>query len=396
MSDRTLRGKVAVVGVGETTYYRHGKSPDPEFLMCLKAILAACEDAGIDPRDIQGFASFSDDRNDPMSLATALGIHELRFTNMQWGGGGAGVAGALANAAAAINGGLADCIVVHRALAQGQFGRFGQGVQVPAVPGEYALSLPYGQMAPAQFFAPKVMRFMHDYNVAQSALRSIAMAAYHHAQSNPRAVMYGRPLTEEKYNESRWIAEPFHLYDCCQENDGAAAMILVSAERARDLKQKPAFVLGAAIGSSYRVPNSPTANFAAPDYASSHFKQPAKRMFEMAGMGPQDVDVVQCYENFTGGVLMSLAEHGFFKPEEATEFLTLENMLAPSGKMPLNTSGGNLAECYMHGLGLQIEAVRQIRGQSTSQVPDVNVSLGVGGPMSPPVSTILYGSEATL
>lgn len=396
MSDRSLRGKVAVAGVGETTYYRHGKSPDPEFVLCLKAILAACEDAGIDPRDIDGFASFSDDRNDPMSLATALGIHELRFANMQWGGGGAGVAGALANAAAAINGGLADCVVVHRALAQGQFGRFGQGAQVPAVPGEYALSLPYGQLAPAQFFAPKVMRFMHDHKVDQSALRAITMAAYHHAQSNPRAVMYGKPLTEEKYDESRWIAEPFHLYDCCQENDGAAAMILVSPERARDLKQTPAFVLGAAIGSSYRVPNSPTANFAAPDYASSHFKQPAKRMFAMAKMGPEDVDVVQCYENFTGGVLMSLVEHGFFKPEEATEFLTLENLLAPTGKMPLNTSGGNLAECYMHGLGLQIEAVRQIRGQSTSQVPDVNVSLGVGGPMSPPVSTILYGSEATL
>ncbi|ABS62648.1 conserved hypothetical protein [Parvibaculum lavamentivorans DS-1] len=396
MSDRSLRGKVVVAGVGETAYYRHGQSPEPEFVMCLKAILAACADAGIDPRDIDGFASFSDDRNDPMALATALGIHELRFSNMQWGGGGAGVAGALANASAAIVGGLADCVIVHRALAQGQFGRFGQAPQIAAVPAEYALALPYGQMAPAQFFAPKVMRFMHEHNVEQEALRAIAMASYHHAQANPRAVMYGRPLTEEKYDASRWIAEPFHLYDCCMENDGAAAIILVSAERARDLKQTPAFVLGAAIGSSYRVPSSPTSTFAAPDCASSHFKQAARRLYAMARVGPQDVDVVQCYENFTGGVLMSLVEHGFFEAEQATDFLKLENLTAPAGKLPLNTSGGNLAECYMHGLGLQIEAVRQIRGQSTSQVPDVNVSLAVGGPMSPPVSTILYGSEATL
>jgi acetyl-CoA acetyltransferase len=240
------------------------------------------------------------------------------------------------------------------------------------------------------------MRFMHDHNVGQEALRAIAMASYHHAQANPRAVMYGRPLTEEKYDESRWIAEPFHLYDCCQENDGAAAIILVSAERARDLQQTPAFVLGAAMGSTFRVPSSPSSTFAAPDLGSSHFKQCARRLYEMAQLEPEDVDVVQCYENFTGGVLMSLVEHGFFEPEEAMDFLKLENLIAPTGKLPLNTSGGNLAECYMHGLGLQIEAIRQVRGQSTSQVPNVDVSLGVGGPMSPPVSTILYGSEATL
>jgi len=396
MNTRSLRGRVAVAGVGETTYYRLGRAPVPEFVMCLKAILASCADAGIDPRDIDGFASFSDDRNDPLALATALGIHELRFSNMQWGGGGGGVAGALANASAAIVAGLADCVVVHRALAQGQFGRFGQGAQIPGVPGDFALAMPYGQMSAAQFFAPKVMRFMHDHDIGQEALRAIAMTSYHHAQANPRAVMHGRPLSEEAYDESRWIAEPFHLFDCCMENDGAAAVVLVSAERARDLRQTPAFVLGAAMGAPYRVPSSPTATFATPDYASSHFKPVAKRLFAMAQVGPQDVDVAQCYENFTGGVLMSLVEHGFFEPEEAMDFLKLENLIAPSGRLPLNTSGGNLAECYMHGLGLQIEAVRQIRGQSTSQVPDVNVSLAVGGPMSPPVSTILYGSEAAL
>jgi len=396
MSDRSLRGKVAVAGVGETVYYRHSQAPEPEFVLCLKAILAACADAGIDPRDIDGFASFSDDRNDPMSLSAALGIHELRFSNMQWGGGGGGVAGALANASAAIAGGLADCVVVYRALAQGQFGRFGQGVQMPGVPREFGLSMPYGQMAPAQFFAPMVNRFLHDHGIGQEALRAIAMTSYHHAQANPRAVMYGKPLTEEKYDASRWIAEPFHLFDCCQENDGAAAIILVSAERARDMRQKPAFVLGAAMGSAHRAPNSPASSFALPDLGTSQFKSVAKRLYAMARLSPGDVDVVQCYENFTGGVLMSLVEHGFFKPEEAMDFLKLENLIAPSGKLPLNTSGGNLAECYMHGLGLQIEAVRQIRGQSTSQVPDAHVSLAVGGPMSPPVSTIVYGSEATL
>jgi acetyl-CoA acetyltransferase len=395
MSERTLRGKVAVAGVGETTYYRHGNSPDPEMVLCLKAILAAAADAGVDPRDIDGFASYSNDRNDGPTLAVALGTRELRFSNMQWGGGGGGGAGAIANASAAIATGLADCVVVYRALAQGQFGRFGQGARIPTVSGDMAMTAPYGQMSPAQWYAPKAMRFMHEHKIGQEALRAIALAAYHHAQSNPRAVMYGKPLTEQGYDESRWISEPFHLYDCCLENDGAAAVILVSAERAKDLKQKPAYVLGAGIGAGYRVHSTP-AGFATPDLASSHFKEVARHLYAMARVGPKDVDVCQAYENFTGGVLMALVEHGFFAPEEAMDFCRFESFVAPTGKLPLNTSGGNLAECYMHGLELQIEAVRQIQGRSTAQVPDAEVSLAIAGPMVTPVSTILFGAEATL
>ncbi|MBT6273509.1 MAG: acetyl-CoA acetyltransferase, partial [Chromatiales bacterium] len=123
MSDRTLRGKVAVAGVGETTYYKHGQSPDPEFVLALKAILAACEDAGINPREIDGFASYSNDRNEPSRLSAALGLPDLKFSNMMWGGGGGGGSGAIGNAAAAIAAGMADCVVVYRALAQGQFAR---------------------------------------------------------------------------------------------------------------------------------------------------------------------------------------------------------------------------------------------------------------------------------
>ena len=122
---RTLRGKVAIAGVGETTYYRHGKSPVSEFKLALQAILAACEDAGIDPRRIDGFASYSNDRNDPSRLAAALGLPALRFSNMNWGGGGGGGSAAMGNAAAAVACGMANCVVVFRALAQGQFQRFG-------------------------------------------------------------------------------------------------------------------------------------------------------------------------------------------------------------------------------------------------------------------------------
>ena len=389
----TMRGQVAVVGGGETAYYKRGQSPDAEMKLALKAIIEACKDAGISPKEIDGFASYSNDRNDPSALASALGCRELRFSNMQWGGGGGGGSAAISNAAAAIHAGVADTIVVFRALAQGQFGRFGQGSRSNHVSGAGAYTTPYGLMSPAQSFAMKVVRFMHDHGVRQEALRSISLASYHHAQNNPRAVMHGRPLDEEKYDSSRWIVEPFHLFDCCLENDGAAAMVLVSAERAKDFPRKPAYILGAVGGSHYRAGAS---SHNTPDYATSTFKSLAPHLYDMAQLKPTDVNVLQSYENFTGGVLMSIVEHGFCEPDACNEFFVKERFFADEGDLPLNTSGGNLAECYMHGLGLNIEAVRQIRGESSNPVPDVDVSMCISGPMVTPVSSSIFGSEATL
>jgi acetyl-CoA acetyltransferase len=393
MSARTLRGRVAIAGIGESEYSKRGAAKEPEFVLGLRAILAACADAGIDARDVDGFASYSNDRNEPSRIAAALNCRRLSFSNMQWGGGGGGGSAAVANAAAAIATGLADVVVVYRALAQGQFGRFGAGARRERVSGDPALWLPYGLMSPAQMFAMRAMRLMHEHGIRQEAFRAVALASYQHAQSNPRAVMHGRPLTAEQYDASRWIAEPFHLYDCCLENDGAAALVLVAAERARDSRHRPVYLLGAAQGSERRAGAGSHNN---PDYATASFKTVAPRLYEMAGLKPSDVDVVQSYENFTGGVVMSLVEHGFFAYEEANAFCTLENFSAPNGRLPLNTSGGNLAECYMHGLELQLEAVRQIRGTSTAQVTGARVALVASGPMVTPVSDMILGSEDTL
>lgn len=390
------------MGIGETDYYKHGASPDPEAVLAFKAILAACSDAGLDPREIDGFASYSNDRNEPSRLAAALGISELRFSNMQWGGGGGGMAGAVANAAAAIACGMADNVIVFRALAQGQFGRFGQGKSSYArgasgdgttVAGDTAFLSPYGLLSPAHRHGIRVNRFMFDHGIRQSALKAIAMTSYHHAQNNPRAVMYGRPLDDQKYDNARWIVEPFRLYDCCQENDGAAALLLCSADDAQALRQEPAYILGVAAGSQYRCG---AASFNAPDMQSAGFKTVVPHLYEMARLTPADIDVVQAYEHFTGGVVMSLLEHGLFSAAEANDFLTLENLRAPDGRLPLNTSGGNLAECYMHGLGLAVESVRQIRGQSVNQVPDASVNLVIAGPLVTPVSSMILGSSATL
>ncbi|GAA0530475.1 thiolase C-terminal domain-containing protein [Pigmentiphaga daeguensis] len=393
MSDRSLKGRVAVAGIGESRYYKHGQSPDAEFKLALQAILAACRDAGIAPADIDGFASYGNERSDASRLAAALGIRQLRSATLQWGGGGGGCCAAVANGAAAIRAGMAECVVVFRSLAQGEQGRYGQAADLATVSGERAYLMPYGVLAPPQRFAMRVRRFMHDHGVRQEAMRAIALASYRHAQSNPRAVMHGKPLDEARYDASRWIVEPFRLYDCCMENDGAAAIVLVDGARARDFPHKPVYLLGAAAGSGYRAGADPHNS---PNYASANFGTLAPDLYRMAGLGPNDVGVVQSYENFTGGVVMALVEHGFFRAEEANTFLTLDNLSAPSGRLPLNTSGGNLAECYMHGFELVIEAVRQVRGTATLTVQRNDVALVTGGPMVTPASNLLLGSEATL
>jgi hypothetical protein len=170
-------------------------------------------------------------------------------------------------------------------------------------------------------------------------------------------------------------------------------MILVSAERAKDFPNKPCYLLGSVGGSHYRAGASVHNT---PEYASSTFPTLAPRLYEMAQVSAKDVDVLQSYENFTGGVLMSIVEHGFCEPDECNEFFVKDRFIAPSGDLPLNTSGGNLAECYMHGLGLILESVRQIRGDSTNQVETPDVSMTISGPMVTPVSACIVGSEATL
>jgi acetyl-CoA acetyltransferase len=394
MSERTLRGKVAIAGIGETIYYKHGQSPDAEFKLALQAVLAACRDAGIDPREVDGFASYGNDRSDAPRLAAALGIKELRFSNMHWGGGGGGVAAAVANAGAAVHSGMANCVIAFRSLAQGQFARYGRGAQQAAAAGDDAFLAPYGLMSPAQRFAMKITRFMTEHGIRHEALRAIALTSYNHAQTNPRAVMNGRPLNVEKYEASRWIIEPFHrLFDCCMENDGAGAVLVVPAERAKDLPHKPTYLLGAAQGGHHRSA-APVHN--APDYASAHFPTVARNLWDMAKLGPKDVDVLQAYENFTGGVLLGMVEHGMVSAEAANEFLVPENLRFDTGRLPLNTSGGNLAECYMHGLEMVNEAVRQLRGDACNQVKDPEVAMVIGGPMVTPVSSLILGTEATL
>ena len=354
-------------------------------MLAVEAIRRAADDAGLDVRAIDGFASYSDDRTKPTTLAAALGVRELAFSNMVWGAGGGGCVAAVGNAAAAVLAGIADHIAVYRGLAQGAGARFGAGAYPGTGEPPYLDFVPHGLFTPAMGIALQVKRFMHDHGITQHPLAAVALASYRHAQRNPRAIMYGRPLTREEYDRSRWIAEPFHLYDCCQESDGAAALIVTTVERARDMRPPVVRIAGAAQGA---IPRFAARDASNPSFGSANFPSVARRLYKRSGIRPDDVDVVQCYENFTGCVVTALIEHGFCAPEEANEFMTEDTFRYDGGALPLNTSGGNLAEAYIHGLELAVEAVRQVRGESTAQVAGAHTAVVIGGPYDQYVSNL--------
>lgn len=385
-----FRGATSVIGVGATCYYKRGTSPISSAQLILQAILRACEDAGADPRSVDGFVSYGGDANEGLAIAAALGVREVRWSTQVWGGGGGGVAAAVNAAAAAVFSGQARCVAVYRGLSESDDGRraFAKGHLGP-------LYSAHGVLAPAQVCALRTQRLLEVGGVPTSALEAVALAGYHHAQRNPRAVAYGAPLDHHRYQGSRPISEPLRLFDCSRENDGAAAVLVVSSDRVGDYKGSPAAILagvqGAAAGWTESSENED-------QYTSAGF-HPAlvSRLWEGARVGPADVDVAQVYENFTGPAVAAMIDHGLCPPGTAAgEFLTVENLTAPNGALPINTAGGNIAEGFVHGIGLVVEAVRQIRGDSVNQVADTNVSLLIGGPMAPLVSSTVFGSPATV
>lgn len=385
----SLRGAAAVVGVGQTELYRRGDAPVGELGLAVEAVVAACRSAGIEPCAVDGFASYGSDRCSGARLMGALGSKELRWSSMVWDGGGGGIGGAIGAAAAAIATGQAETVAVVRSLAEADGGRLRDDVSEGHFDLQYLVN---GVAAPAQVCALRTQRLLHE-GVPRSALFAIAEASYMHARNNPAA--YGRdvPFDGEIYDNSRWVSEPLHLFDCSRENDGAAAIILVGAERAADFADAPAYVLSSPQGADAGWGDL---GESVEPHWSAGFASVARRMWAESGYGPGDVDVVQVYDNFTGPAVAALIDHGFATIETAWEVISTLRLLAPGGDLPLNTSGGNMGEGFIHGMSLAVEAVRQIRRESPNQVPDVALSLLTGGPAAPLVSSTLFGVAATV
>jgi acetyl-CoA acetyltransferase len=380
-----------IVGIGESEFTKWGGIMDrSQFQITAEAVRTALADAGIAAKDVDGFSSFSNDTNEANLMQVTLGAEALRFSAMQWGGGGGGSCGAVSLACAAIESGQAEVVVAYRGLCQGQTRRYGRLNQA-RVQGNFVH--PFGMFAPPQMLAMQMQRFMHETGITHDAMAEIALNARANANRNPRALMYGKPMTREQYFASRWIAEPFRLFDCCLETDGACALVLTTSSRARDLPSKPVHVLAAAQGSGPGWGTGPLGshNMPAADYATTNSRRLATELFAKAGVAPKDIDVAQIYDHFSGLVLMALEDYGFCAPGESGEFVASGAIRWPDGRMPINTSGGQLSEAYVHGLSLVNEGVRQLRGTSTSQVKDARTCLVTGGLGVSPTSGLILG-----
>lgn len=365
-----LRDRCAIVGIGETDFSKDSKRS--ELQLACEAIRAALGDAGLAVSDVDGLVRYQSDSNQEIAVVSALGIPDLRYFG-DIGYGGSAHCSIVGHAAGAIAAGLADVVVCFRAANERSGVRFGLATAnwVAEVEGIQAFTAPFGMLSPAHRFAMFARRHMLRYGTTSLQYAHVAVTMREHAQRNPRAMMYGRPLTIEQHQQSRMICDPLHLYDCCLETDGAVAIVVTSAERARDLRQRPVYIMGAAQATG----PDPNGIVFRPDLSVSEAVFTARDVYAMAGVGPKDIDVAEIYDHFTPLVLFALESYGFCAPGESGPFVESGQIKWPTGRLPVNTHGGNLSEGYIQGLTHVSEAVRQLRGTSTCQVADAEIAL---------------------
>lgn len=384
----SIRDRACIVGVGHTEYSRDsGRS---ELSLACEAVSAAIEDAGLQPADIDGFARYTMDNNDPIDIARNLGIPALRyFGEVNYGGGG-GPVGTVMLAAMAVATGQAKAVVAFRAMNERSgrgTPRFGQAAAAPGAAGASSYLAPYGLFSPAQMIALAARRHMHLYGTRSEHFGAIAVTCRHHANFNPNAMMHGRPLSLEDHQAARMIASPLRLYDCCLETDGGAAVVVTTPDRARHLPHQPVYIAAGGMGAGAWNHRSVVKHLDSPESESSVI---GKNIFREAGITHADIDVLFIYDHFTPLVLIALEDYGFCKRGEAGDFVGDGSRFRwPHGELPLNTSGGNLSEGYLHGMQNTIEAVRQLRGTARCQVKDARHAFVSAGNAVPTSAMIL-------
>jgi acetyl-CoA acetyltransferase len=397
-----MKDQTAVVGIGATPYYKRGQSlPQSETEMACRAILGALEDAGLTVRDLDGFTIYSSSI-DPATVGAVLGVPEVRFAASLTSGGG-GAAGSLGLAAAAITSGQAEVCVTVMTLQQAdrrlggtqvEGGGSGGGGGSPYGGGGISQGMVFaagsGLMAPGHSFALLTQRHMHLYGTKREHLAEVAISQRENAIKRPTALRQD-PLTVDDYFNARMINDPLCLLDYTMETDGAVAAVITSAERARDLRQPPVYIMGSANGGAGRWGSAIFSYFQMPDeyFASSGHRPVARRLYERAGVGPRDVDVALLYDHFSPLVIMQLEDYGFCGIGEGGPFVAEGNIRFNGGSIPVNTHGGHLSEAYIIGMTHVREAVEQLRGVAVNQVAGAEIALVTGGPAGLPVSGTL-------
>ncbi len=381
-----LRDKAAVVGIGQTAFAKHLDAPEAQ-LAC-EAVVAALDDAGIAPSEVDGLCSFTMEGTDEVSLARSIGAGDITFFAQVGYGGGAGCA-TIGHAAMAVATGQADVVVAWRSRKRGDRANRPWAAAPTKLPIQAQWSRPWGLLRPVDEVAMLAQRYLFERGARREHLGEVACAFRAHANRNPAAMMYEKPLTMEDYLAGRWISEPLCLYDNCLETDGALACVLVSAERAKDCAKPPAYVHAFAQG--LHREHEVMVNYFCDDPLTGPAWTAAAKLWSQSQFGPEDVDVAQIYDAFSPLILLSLEGYGFCGRGEAGDYVAEGNLRWGSGRLPTNTSGGGMSEAYVHGLNLVTEGVRQIRGTSTAQVEGARTCLVTSGEGVPTSAILLRG-----
>jgi acetyl-CoA acetyltransferase len=385
---QSIRDRTAIVGIGQT---RFGKPlEDSELSLACQAISQAIGDAGLEPRDIDGLASFTMEDGREVDVARSVGLGDITyFAQVGYGGGaGCGVVGA---AALAVATGQCRHAVAWRARKRAARGSRVWAQSANRIGGTYQFARPFGIIRPVDEIGLLMRRYMHEFGATRDHLANVALAFRKHANRNPNAQMYERELTRDAYMQARWISEPLCLFDNCLETDGALAVVITSSERAKDLRQDPVLIHSYAQGLPQQ--HSTMINYFCDDPLVGPAWACARRLWENSDLGPQDMSCAQIYDAFSPLIPLSLEGYGFCARGEGAAFTEEGALEWPDGRLPTNTAGGGMSEAYVHGFNLVLEGVRQMRGTSTSQVKDAASCLVTSGEGVPTSALVLRSAS---
>ena len=372
-----LKDKACIAGVGETRYVRKPGSGLSQLALQMQAAMNAVDDAGLSIKEIDGLMPFPN-LGVAEEFAANLGIENLRFATTVHTGGAAPVA-SLRIAAMAVCCGAANAVLIPAGWNGYSGARTRQTVSqdVSSLPGGKIARdyyLPFGLTAPPQWYSLMARRHMHEFGTKAEQLGAIAVAMRKHAQLNPNAVMHGKPLDLDGYLASPMITDPYRLFDCCLETDGAAAVVVTSTERARDLSARPVKIMSAASGQPYPADEITNRK----DIFETGLTIAAPEAFAAADVAPKDIDFAQIYDCFTFEVLQQLEETGFCARGEGGAFVE-GGRIELGGELPVNTHGGLLSEAHVLGMNHIVEAVKQLRGSTGErQVENAEIGLVTG------------------
>jgi acetyl-CoA acetyltransferase len=390
------RDKAAVVGIGQTAFSRDsGRSV---LSLATEASLKAIADAGLSVDDIDGIVRCEQDTVRPYSLAAAIGAKNLHYW-ADTGPGGVAPCMMMGLAMGAVASGQAKAVLAFRSLngrSETRLGGSGRhdAVEVVGGFGSYdEFYMPYGLQSAGQTFALMTRRHMLEYGTTAEQLGAVAMACREHANQTPHAQMHGKAMSLDDYLASRMISTPLRLFDYCLESDGACAVVITSAERAKDLPKPPVLIRAVAGGAPRdHRPGMMFPVVSRQDMTELGGRQAGAELWRRAGVGPEEMDIAQIYDCFTISVILQLEAYGFVGKGEGGPFAA-SGALRKGGQLPINTGGGHMSEGYVHGMNHIVQAVRQLRGEADMQIPDAELCLCTGGPL-PVGSSVVFRKAA--